>query len=230
MKRQLKTVLCIVLASMSVFSSAFAHSGGTDSNGGHKDNKNKSGLGSYHYHCGGHPPHLHANGMCPYSAEYKQQQAATEENNRKQTTSTSNKKQQVNVAENTDLLPAVKALSTYIDKQLFKTEDIEAIQTLLLNEFMPFGLTEAILNSGNTCYGMTNIKGVNIRKKESTSSDKLCTVSTKGSVLLILENRNNGWFKIMVFEDNKNFTGYVKSNTIELIDKTEYFLGLCSLL
>jgi len=43
-----------------------AHSGRTDSNGGHKDNKNKSGLGSYHYHCGGHPAHLHPNGVCPY--------------------------------------------------------------------------------------------------------------------------------------------------------------------
>lgn len=43
-----------------------AHSGRTDSSGGHKDNKNKSGLGSYHYHCGGHPAHLHPNGVCPY--------------------------------------------------------------------------------------------------------------------------------------------------------------------
>lgn len=43
-----------------------AHSGRTDSRGGHKDNKNKSGLGSYHYHCGGHPAHLHTNGVCPY--------------------------------------------------------------------------------------------------------------------------------------------------------------------
>ena len=46
---------------------AFAHSGRTDSSGGHKDNKNKSGLGYYHYHCGGHPAHLHNNGVCPYS-------------------------------------------------------------------------------------------------------------------------------------------------------------------
>ena len=23
--------------------------------------------GSYHYHCGGHPAHLHPNGVCPYS-------------------------------------------------------------------------------------------------------------------------------------------------------------------
>lgn len=46
--------------------SAFAHSGKTDGSGGHRDNKNKSGLGSYHYHCGGYPPHLHSGGVCPY--------------------------------------------------------------------------------------------------------------------------------------------------------------------
>ena len=44
-----------------------AHSGRTDGSGGHRDNKNKSGLGSYHYHCGGHPAHLHPNGVCPYA-------------------------------------------------------------------------------------------------------------------------------------------------------------------
>lgn len=38
----------------------YAHSGGTDSNGGHHDRKN----GGYHYHHG-HGPHQHDNG-CPY--------------------------------------------------------------------------------------------------------------------------------------------------------------------
>lgn len=47
---------------------ASAHQGRTDANGGHKDNKNKSGLGSYHYHCGGNPAHLHTNGLCPYQS------------------------------------------------------------------------------------------------------------------------------------------------------------------
>lgn len=46
---------------------AEAHSGRTDSAGGHRDNKNKSGLGYYHYHHG-YGPHLHTNGICPYSA------------------------------------------------------------------------------------------------------------------------------------------------------------------
>lgn len=44
---------------------ASAHSGRTDANGGHRDNKNKSGLGYYHYHHG-YSAHLHPNGICPY--------------------------------------------------------------------------------------------------------------------------------------------------------------------
>lgn len=56
----LVTLLCIPIINL-------AHSGRTDSSGGHKDNKNKSGLGPYHYHCGGHPAHLHDGGVCPFS-------------------------------------------------------------------------------------------------------------------------------------------------------------------
>lgn len=58
-------ITSILIVSMSSFSSA--HSGRTDASGGHRDNKNKSGLGSYPYHCGGHPAHLHTNG-CPYKS------------------------------------------------------------------------------------------------------------------------------------------------------------------
>lgn len=47
------------------FITASAHSGRTDSSGGHHDNKNKSGLGNYHYHHG-YSAHLHTNGVCPY--------------------------------------------------------------------------------------------------------------------------------------------------------------------
>ena len=60
------TSIC-VLSILIMCNITFAHSGRTDSNGGHRDNKNKSGLGSYHYHCGEHPAHLHTNGVCSYS-------------------------------------------------------------------------------------------------------------------------------------------------------------------
>lgn len=71
MKKNKVKIISILLIAISVILigiNAYAHSGRTDSNGGHKDNQNKSGLGSYHYHCGGHPAHLHTNGVCPYSS------------------------------------------------------------------------------------------------------------------------------------------------------------------
>lgn len=48
---------------------ALAHPGGLDKNGGHKDKKNTSGLGEYHYHCGKTPAHLHENNVCPFTLE-----------------------------------------------------------------------------------------------------------------------------------------------------------------
>ncbi len=64
MRRILQLFLAVVVACSCVLTT-FAHSGRTDSSGGHKDNKNASGLGSYHYHHGV-GPHLHPNGVCSY--------------------------------------------------------------------------------------------------------------------------------------------------------------------
>lgn len=64
--KKLKTIIFIVLACLSMSFTSLAHSGRTDSAGGHHDYQNKSGLGSYHFHCGGYPPHLHPGGVCPY--------------------------------------------------------------------------------------------------------------------------------------------------------------------
>lgn len=68
MKRFLTLFLALLIGATPF---ALAHPGRTDSNGGHKDSKNKSGLGSYHYHCGGNPAHLHPGGVCPYSGSAK---------------------------------------------------------------------------------------------------------------------------------------------------------------
>ena len=69
--RYTKLLLAIVLTLSLVISAPFmslAHSGRTDSSGGHRDNQNASGLGYYHYHHG-MGPHLHPNGICPYSVK-----------------------------------------------------------------------------------------------------------------------------------------------------------------
>lgn len=66
-KKIVYSMVTVMVFLCCIFTSAFAHSGRTDGSGGHNDNKNKSGLGSYHYHCGGYPPHLHDDGYCPYT-------------------------------------------------------------------------------------------------------------------------------------------------------------------
>lgn len=66
MKKRIFSIVTAILLAVAVPLSALGHSGRTDAKGGHKDNKNKSGLGPYHYHCGGYPPHLHDGGVCPY--------------------------------------------------------------------------------------------------------------------------------------------------------------------
>ena len=81
MKKQIRIAIaiCLVLVIISSTSNIMmAHSGRTDANGGHRDNKNASGLGPYHYHCGGNPPHLHSAGICPYSATFQPAPALSE--------------------------------------------------------------------------------------------------------------------------------------------------------
>lgn len=76
-KTKIVSILLIALSIILMGINAYAHSGRTDSSGGHKDNKNKSGLGSYHYHCGGHSAHLHTNGVCPYSSNPSSSKSST---------------------------------------------------------------------------------------------------------------------------------------------------------
>lgn len=63
MKKRVVSVLLVLVLMFCV--PAYAHSGRTDSSGGHHDYNNVSGLGPYHYHHG-YGPHLHPNGICPY--------------------------------------------------------------------------------------------------------------------------------------------------------------------
>ena len=66
-----KAILLLFLALFLIPSIAvYAHSGGTDSNGGHYNHS----TGEYHYHHG-KPAHDHKNGVCPYdsSAETEDQ-------------------------------------------------------------------------------------------------------------------------------------------------------------
>ena len=76
MKRIIKIAIIIAVA-LSLVLTVSAHSGRTDASGGHRDNKNASGLGYYHYHCGGNPPHLHSNVVCPSSTSSSKSSSTT---------------------------------------------------------------------------------------------------------------------------------------------------------
>ena len=52
--------------------------------------KIKSGLGSYHYHCGGYPAHLHTNGICPYKSS-SSTNSSSSNSSKKSTTSSASK-------------------------------------------------------------------------------------------------------------------------------------------
>lgn len=209
MKRKVTLLTCLMLVALSIGQVVYAHSGKLDSSGGHKDNKNINGLGSYHYHCGDYPAHLHGSrGLCKYSNEYKEYMAIVDE------------------------------LKTYVDKttsdkkgeqafSILTEDDIKRMETLLQSEFMPFMLTNDVLNAETTLFGKTNVKGLNVRKKQSSSSAKVCGISVTGTRLLITEDMGNGWYSIMVFEDNKSQTGYVKKEMVDLIEKPEYLISLC---
>lgn len=63
MKKRARALLLFVILFVGITSIAYAHSGRTDSSGGHY---NRS-TGEYHYHHG-YGPHQHPGGVCPYSS------------------------------------------------------------------------------------------------------------------------------------------------------------------
>lgn len=91
-KRKILTIILIIATLASISISSFAHSGRTDSKGGHKDKNNVSGLGSYHYHCGGNPAHLHPNGVCPYASSTSSNSSSNSSKTTSSNTSSSSSK------------------------------------------------------------------------------------------------------------------------------------------
>ncbi len=140
-----------------------AHSGRTDRYGGHKDNKNKSGLGYYHYHCGGYPAHLHENGVCPYAGKNSASSSSSTNKSNAGTTNTtsnssssnknSNNNSQFTTTTNNSKTPEVKISDTSYDNVAFNAlyyaknnsdvyeacgDDAKA----LYNHFISSGITE----------------------------------------------------------------------------------------
>ena len=76
--KSLASVLCALIVLICYSPAGLAHSGRTDGQGGHRDNRNASGLGSYHYHHG-YSAHLHPGGYCPYTDVFPRRVSVTAE-------------------------------------------------------------------------------------------------------------------------------------------------------
>lgn len=184
MKINKKKVVSILLISISIIllgANTYAHSGRTDSSGGHRDKKNKSGLGGYHYHCGGYPAHLHENGVCPYSSNKKttSSSSSSSSNTKKQTSSSVSATgieinetiQEMQVGENKTLTATIKPSNVTNKNITWKSSDenIVAVSSNGKIEAKKSGAVEIIASTSN---GKTSTIRINVKeqpKKEEAS-------------------------------------------------------------
>lgn len=209
MKYNLKKVLtigAIIGMIIAMPEQCFAHSGRTDSNGGHKDNQNKSGLGSYHYHCGGYPAHLHDNGVCPYSSS-SSNNSSSKSSSSKTSTSTSEKSSGESVI----------TTSSSIDTQ---QEIIQATDVKINDNITSMKVGENSKLTATIIPENTEDKNI----KWSSSDEDIATVSSAGKVVAL----KSGVVNITATTSNK------KTDTITITveevkedsDMASGFLGL----
>lgn len=186
MRKNKGSILAIALIAISLIlismSAVYGHSGRTDSNGGHKDNQNKSGLGPYHYHCGGYPAHLHTNGVCPYSSSTSSGTSSSS------SSSSSNKSSSSTTKTNTTVI----ATSIKINEEI---EEIKAGETKQL--------TATILPDNTTNKNITwKSSNENIIKIDELGKMIANNVGT-ATITASTSNGKNDTIKVNVIEEKK---------------------------
>lgn len=175
MKKKIMALIAMISVLISIEVNCFAHSGKTDKNGGHKDNQNKSGLGSYHYHCGGYPAHLHPSGVCPYSSSSSSSSTTTKKSTNNSTTTTTTK-------------------STATESTATKTKNIEVEKVEIMNEVKTLKLgenkkLEVVVSPDNA---------TNKELKWTSSNEKIIMVDNSGNI----KAKGNGTCNITVESNN----------------------------
>lgn len=211
--KKIITIVFICILSVSMCNITFAHSGRTDSSGGHKDNKNKSGLGSYHYHCGGHPAHLHTNGVCPYSS------------NKSKVTKKSTKK--ASKASGSNISSSSSTKSTNSTKNS-NNETQKTVPSIIKAEKIKINEVIKEMKVGDSKQLSFNILPENTTNKEvtwKTSNSDVIKVSSTGEITAIGEgkayitvstsNKKTDSIAILVTEKKKE----VNNNTLNIVTK-----------
>lgn len=210
MKRnKVKYLVVLIMIFSSVFFNlnySYAHSGRTDSSGGHKDNQNKSGLGGYHYHCGGNPPHLHTNGSCPYSS----------------TITSSNKEVRSTYTEVTSPAPKVEPAIIYVNEILIneKVDNMEIGEERLLTvSLVPENATDksVLWESSNSDIVSISSNGKIVAKKAGEVSITVKSSNGKTSTIKIVVNEKEEPKEIIEEEIKQD----KKENTVSNIINNE---------
>lgn len=165
-KGKIISILLIIFSIISIHINIYAHSGKTDSNGGHKDNKNKSGLGSYHYHCGGHPAHLHTNGVCPYSPSTSSNKSSTSSSSSSKSSSSTSNLSSNKTTTTTTTEPTIIEVTAIQINENIKNIEVGKSQILTV-EITPSNATDksVIWKSSNENIATISEKGEIITKK-----------------------------------------------------------------
>lgn len=174
-KNLIRKVKVIVLTIFLFPSLLFAHSGRTDSKGGHRDNKNKSGLGPYHYHCGGYPAHLHYNGVCPY--QYGGASASSSPTTSKNTNTQANKKKYE------DILVSFKIDEYYIDIHGISESGVNLVELRSLCENLYIDVAWDPVNSKITCTKGDKIVTLTIGSKNATINNENITLQVAPKIV-----------------------------------------------
>ena len=180
-KKKSILVLLVFLTIISIGVSSYAHSGRTDSSGGHRDNKNKSGLGSYHYHCGGHPAHLHKNGVCPYSSSAssnkKKSTSSSKENTRSKSVSSK--------TTNSNKTSAVDVKGIEINETVTSLKEVESKKLTATVEPSNATNKEITWKSSNNSIATVNSSGEVTANKEGNVWITAESLNGKGSTIKI---------------------------------------------
>lgn len=202
-KVKIVSILLIALSIILIGINAYAHSGRTDSSGGHKDNKNKSGLGSYHYHCGGHPAHLHTNGVCPYSSSMSSNKSSTSSSSlstkETSTVPTTIVATDIRINENitsmkegeSQKLTATITPENVTDKNITWKSSDESIATISSNGEIIAKKAGTVEITATISNGKTNIIKINIKEEQKIENSAIVKTSTMNKNNITNNTTNN---------------------------------------